>query len=138
MNKCTNCSADFSDRYQVKYCSNQCQLDFQHKRWIKFWQNGKVNGNIGKTTRNISTHLKKYLRDKFENRCSQCGWAKKHPMTKIVPLDIDHIDGNAENNAEDNLRLLCPNCHALTPFYKNLNRGNGRSWRTKKYIRVFK
>jgi hypothetical protein len=33
------------------------------------------------------------------------------------------------------LRVLCPNCHALTPFYKNMNRGNGRKWRMDKYIK---
>lgn len=31
-----------------------------------------------------------------------------------APLEIEHIDGNALNNKEDNLILLCPNCHSLT------------------------
>ncbi len=80
-------------------------------------------------------HLKKYLLKKFGNRCSECGWAKKHPITGVIPLEVDHVDGNAENNIESHLRLLCPNCHALTPFYKNLNKGNGRKWRMNKYIK---
>ncbi len=75
------------------------------------------------------------MSEKFGNRCLACGWSSAHPVTGVVPLEIDHIDGNAENNSESNLRLLCPNCHALTPFYKNLNKGNGRKWRTDKYIK---
>lgn len=37
---------------------------------------------------------------------------------------IDHIDGNSENNNENNLILLCPNCHALTHTFGGLNMGN--------------
>lgn len=73
--------------------------------------------------------------EKFGEKCSMCLWSKRHEVTGKVPLEIDHIDGNSENNSETNLRLLCPNCHALTPHFKNLNKGNGRSWRKNKYIK---
>ncbi len=42
-------------------------------------------------------------------------------------LEIDHIDGNSDNNSEENLRLVCPNCHSLTSTYRGTNRGNGRN-----------
>lgn len=135
MRRCINCEAVFIKRHQVKFCSNKCQSIYQHARWVKHWKAGKINGNIGITARNISKHLRKYLGEKFGNQCFGCGWNKKHPVTGIIPLEVDHVDGNAENNSESNLRLLCPNCHALTPFYKNLNRGNGRKWRMSKYIK---
>ncbi len=44
-------------------------------------------------------------------------------MGKPIPLQIDHIDGNSDNNTEDNFRLLCPNCHAQTPTYSGKNAG---------------
>jgi Zn finger protein HypA/HybF involved in hydrogenase expression len=66
-------------------------------------------------------------------KCSMCGWNKKHSITGHVPLEIDHIDGNSQNNIESNLRILCPNCHSLTPYFRNLNKGNGRKWRIEKY-----
>ena len=135
MKKCVGCRILFTKPHQIKFCSNKCQIDYQHKQWVERWKKGKVNGNIGITVRNISAHLKRYLEEKFGNKCFRCGWNKKHPVTGVIPLEIDHIDGNAENNLETNLSLLCPNCHALTPFYKNMNKGNGRKWRMNKYIR---
>lgn len=132
---CVGCSVSLKVRHKIKFCSNQCQIDYQHRKWIESWKKGQAQGSIGITARNISTHLRKYLIEKFENRCSVCGWAKKHPVTGVVPLEIEHIDGDSENNKESNLKLLCPNCHALTPFYKNLNRGKGRKWRMNKYIK---
>lgn len=39
-----------------------------------------------------------------------------------MPLELDHVDGNSDNNTLSNLRLLCPNCHSLTPTYRGKNR----------------
>lgn len=34
---------------------------------------------------------------------------------KKLTLELHHIDGNRFNNDFDNLQLLCPNCHSITP-----------------------
>jgi hypothetical protein len=58
-------------------------------------------------------------------QCQICGitdW-----MEKPIKLELDHIDGNADNNIEINLRLVCPNCHSQTETYKGANAGKNSS-----------
>ena len=133
--QCEGCGVTLTIRHQIRFCSNKCQMDVRYRLWVKEWKAGNIDGNIGIQVRNFSGHLRRYLTEKFRDKCALCGWNTKHPVTGVVPLEVDHIDGDAENSVEENLRLLCPNCHALTPFYRNLNEGNGRKWRTEQYRR---
>lgn len=112
-----------------KYCNNTCQAEYQYRSYISDWKNGLVNGMRGKYQ--ISAHIHRYLREKYHNQCAKCGWGETNIYTNKVPLEIEHIDGNYLNNKEDNLILLCPNCHSLTATYKGANRGNGRKDRKK-------
>ena len=38
-----------------------------------------------------------------------------------IPLELDHINGNNKDHRLENLRLLCPNCHATTSTFKGRN-----------------
>lgn len=49
------------------------------------------------------------------------GWGEINPITNESPLHVHHIDGDATNNSEENLQLLCPNCHSLTENFGRLN-----------------
>ena len=66
-------------------------------------------------------------------KCMKCGWCEINPLTNKVPIELEHKDGNSENNNLDNLELLRPNCHSLTPTYKALNKGKGRYKRRERY-----
>lgn len=121
--ECLLCSKETA-RSGYKYCSNACQLKYQHNLYIKSWKENKVHGLQGLGI--VSVHIKKYLREKYGDKCVLCGWAQINIKTGRVPLVADHIDGNWRNNVEKNLRLLCPNCDSLSATYAGLNRGNGR------------
>lgn len=49
--------------------------------------------------------------------CEICGWAKK-TISGVLPLELDHINGDHKDNRIENLRVLCPNCHSLTPHHR--------------------
>lgn len=132
---CVYCDIKLSKRSK-RFYSNHCQAEHNYASYILLWRNGLVNGARGKSTRAISRHVLRYLWEKYESACSVCGWHTAHPLTGKPPLEVDHINGDAENNSEENLRLLCPNCHSLTTSYRNLNKGRGRQWRRLKYLKI--
>lgn len=126
-NFCKNCGVEIP--FINTYCSSKCQAEFNFKEYIKKWKNGEVDGMCGKYA--ISRYIRKFLMNEYNNKCSKCGWGEINPYTKTVPLEVHHKDGNYRNNDEDNIELLCPNCHSLTQNYKAANKGNGRKNREK-------
>lgn len=124
---CINCNKPISKR--SKYCSNKCQKEYQYKTYINKWKNNQSNGMRGKYQ--ISSYIKTYLFNKYNNKCARCGWGEINKYTNKIPLEIEHMDGNYKNNKEENLTLLCPNCHSLTSTYKGANLNKGRKSRKK-------
>ena len=55
--------------------------------------------------------------------CEECGWAEK-TENGYLPLELDHINGDPRDNRLKNLRVLCPNCHSLTPTHRGRKRKN--------------
>ena len=76
---------------------------------------------------NVKPFVRDYLFKKYNSKCWKCGWSVPHPTTGRPPLEANHIDGNAANTFEDNLELICPNCHSLTLNYKALNKNGKRN-----------
>lgn len=59
-----------------------------------------------------------------ENKKGFLGFFCTSEIIDKVQIDIDHWDGNRNNNDPDNLKYLCKNCHAYKTalFQDHLNR----------------
>lgn len=127
--KCLNCGKEVEKTYKGrKYCCSKCQHEFERKEWERKWLSGEING-FYKTDHwgNIPDRIRNYLFRINNNKCSKCGWGERNPFTNLIPLEVEHIDGDYKNNRPENLTLLCPNCHSLTKTYRGANKGKGRS-----------
>ena len=121
-NYCLVCGKEIG--LNSKFCSNECSTVYKNKIKVEKWKAGKLSGTIGSD--NIATFVRKYLFNKYNNACQCCGWNKVNPYTNLIPLQIHHIDGDCLNNKEDNLQLLCPNCHSLTENFGSRNKNATR------------
>ena len=67
--------------------------------------------NKRKENRKATRERNSYRVHKGES-CEECGFIPVHSCQ----LDVDHIDGNHDNNDTDNLKTLCANCHRLKTY----------------------
>ena len=124
---CLHCGVEIR-RKRIKsnvFCSVLCASKYRESVGIQaIFKVGSAQGFGIRST-------KKAIRFRDGSRCRGC--KLEEWMGSPIPLTLDHIDGNPENWALSNLRLVCPNCDALSPTFAGRNRGNGRYYRRKRY-----
>lgn len=130
---CLNCGKQLNGPKKWannKYCCQQCQKDHEYNQRIDSWKRGEDIGYNGKG-KQLKLYIRRYILNKFNNCCEVCGFSDINPFSGLSILQVHHIDGDCTNNKEENLQLLCPNCHAKTENYCRLN---NESKRKKKVI----
>ena len=54
------------------------------------------------------------------HKCEKCG--RTEWEGEPIPLELHHINGVYDDNRIENIKMLCPNCHALTENFGGKNR----------------
>lgn len=126
---CLRCNKKNSIR-DAKYCSLVCYAENKREAVLKRWEENPrsiIKLDISKT-------IRKLLLEKANYKCSNCGFSGNNPISGKSILQVDHINGDPSDHSESNLRVLCPNCHAMTETYGHLNLGKGRRSRLRKQV----
>lgn len=142
MNFCSFCNREFASKkgcnYHKSYCDlnpNKLQPVEKSLAWFEAMKKRKGEGKNQYTNldwdsinfEDLSFAAKRKRLFKESNySCSSCGFSKRRECGGII-LEIDHIDGDHTNNTRENLRVLCPNCHALTPNFRNWGRSKKKT-----------
>lgn len=128
-NECSICNLPLRTRSPKSGRAHvQCRQDQLIKDWLA--GDNSVTLDRSRTTGlpvDTKKFVKKYLLKTRGDRCEECGFDKHGPNGSIIQMD--HVNGNCFDNRPENLKLLCPNCHAMTPTYGSRNKGSGRAHR---------
>ena len=149
--KCRTCDAPLSYNdvmYKKVYCTRKCRVaDFMPRKRIslkpkkkclmcnslttnaKFCSSGCCGAHERSATlakvlagEHVAANVAHRVLIQIKgHRCETCGNTKW--LGKPIPLDRHHVDGDNSNNSISNVKLLCKNCHALTPTFGNKNKG---------------
>lgn len=158
--KCLNCNKETNN---PKFCSSSCSASYNNRKRKKieevckcqccgkeFQRNRNSYGKfcsskcVGEYTSKMKTEsylmcqkpvaikkLRSILKCIYKNICQVCGISEW--CGRPISLEVEHIDGNSQNNHFLNLTLFCHNCHSQTDTYKGKNKGNGRHFRRERY-----
>lgn len=113
-------------------------------KWLSgkdHWHTGKPAWNKGIKTSYVDRVAKKscledchktiirgYLLETRGCQCEECGFDKNILRKNgSCILEVHHIDGNSKNDKENNLQIVCPNCHALTENFRYNNKSSRSS-----------
>lgn len=103
-----------------------CYNEQCNKEKIERWkQTGDTGCKVSTTLRNC---IRDYIYTKQDNKCAICGMSRIW-NDKPINFILDHINGDASNNLEENLRLICPNCDSQLDTYKSKNKNSARTHR---------
>lgn len=86
------------------------------------WNKGNYS-NVEFTLGGVGNHKAALIQERG-HKCEDCGLEEW--KTQPIPLELEHCDGNNKNNTKENLKLLCCNCHALTPTWRGRNINSGK------------
>lgn len=120
---CEHCAHPLDPRHGQTVCK-RCRDFITLCRWL--------DGDVAVARRSdgdARPFVKAALIEMRGDRCEVCGFDERRPADGRSVIQMDHTDGDPTNHLVENLKLLCPNHHALTENYGIRNKGKGRAHR---------
>lgn len=129
---CKKCNSKISNDNKSGLCQ-ACYIEKKNQEKLLHWkETGDTGCQIGSNIRNC---IREYIYEKQHYMCAICGILNEW-NGKELKFVLDHINGDASNNSENNLRLICPNCDSQLDTYKSKNKNSARNNRIKYYSHV--
>lgn len=138
--ECGVCKEEKPRGKGLKYCSKECRIVARDRSRaatrldkVNRWLSGAIDACMKYS---LSDWAREYVLEQAGYQCEaidertgvRCTENRRRSNGSTV-LQVDHIDGDWQNCVRENLRALCPTCHALTPTWGAGNMGRGRTWK---------
>ena len=124
---CKKCGNKISRNSRSGLCPS-CYIEEKAENKIRLWkETGETGCNATSMLRNC---IRDYIFEKQNKQCAICGMNNTWNGNELHFI-LDHINGDASNNWENNLRLICPNCDSQLDTYKSKNKNSARNHRKK-------
>jgi len=120
--KCIVCGLNLRFNHKTDYCREHYIEKINRDKINKWLETGDTSCGTNTTLRNV---IRQYIYNKQNEKCAICE-INSFWNGKILKFVLDHIDGDAANNYEENLRLICPNCDSQLQTYKSKNKKSAR------------
>jgi len=123
---CIVCGKKVHSGNKTGYCFD-CMIEHRKQEKIKTWlETGSTGIGVATTLR---SSIRDYIYETQNHKCAICGMERTW-NGKPINFILDHIDGDASNSSQENVRLICPNCDSQLDTYKSKNKHSARSFRT--------
>ena len=122
---CSICGKPLCLENSSGMCS-KCLKKHKDEERIRIWKETGDTGCVATST--LKNCIRDYIFHQQEGMCAICHMKAEWNGMELHFI-LDHFDGDASNNDEDNLRLICPNCDSQLDTYKSRNKNSARSHR---------